>query len=90
MLTDLYQDNLLAEGKLMTADGLVVDPAKRKAKTLILNAAKDHIAPVPTTLLPETDKGSAKEVTIRSGHIGITTGRNSKETCANVIDFITN
>ncbi|MGM0599538.1 MAG: alpha/beta fold hydrolase [Candidatus Rifleibacteriota bacterium] len=90
MLTDFYQDNLLADGKLITADGLTVDPSKRKAETLILNAAKDHIAPVPTTLLPETDKGTAKEVTIKSGHIGITTGRNCKEACNNVIDFIMN
>ncbi len=90
LLTDLYQDNLLSQGRLATADGKVVDPALRKARTLILNASKDHIAPVPTTMLPETDHGPVKQVTIPSGHVGITTGRHGKDACQSVIDFIMN
>ncbi len=90
LLTDLYQDNLLAAGKLETADGIKVDPAKRKAKVLILNAGKDHIAPLHTTVLPSEDSSPFSEVTIPSGHIGITTGRNGLEACQNVIDFIAN
>jgi polyhydroxyalkanoate synthase len=90
LLTDLYQDNLLKQGKLTTAEGKTVDPAARKAKILVLNASKDHIAPIPTTLLPETDRAPFTQVTIPSGHIGITTGRNCMDACQNVIDFIMN
>lgn len=90
LLTDLYRNNLLAKGELKTADGITVDPAARKATTLILNAGKDHIAPVRTTVLPERDIAPAKEVTIPSGHIGITTGRNGKDACKSALDFIMN
>lgn len=90
LLTDLYQDNLLSEGKLITADGMTVDPSARKAKALILNAAKDHIAPIATTRLPAGDNAPVKQVTIPSGHIGITTGRHSNDACQSVIDFIMN
>ena len=90
MITDLYQKNLLAQGRLMTAEGRQVDPAARRAKTLILNAGKDHIAPLCTTALPASDKAPVSEVTIPSGHIGITTGRNSKDACRSAIDFLMN
>ena len=88
LLTDLYKENLLSQGKLETADGITVDPSMRSAKTLILNAAKDHIAPVPTTWLPKADKKPAQQVTIPAGHIGITTGRQGKVACDTIIDFI--
>ncbi len=90
MLTELYKENLLTQGKMTTAEGLVVDPAARSSKALILNAGKDHIAPLCTTALPSTDKAPAHQVTIPSGHIGITTGRNSKDACKSAIDFIMN
>lgn len=90
LLTDLYRNNLLAKGELKTAEGITVDPSARTASVLILNAGKDHIAPVNTTALPATDKAPQREVTISSGHIGITTGRNGKEACKNAIDFLMN
>ncbi len=90
LLTELYKENLLAQGKLTTEDGLIVDPAARRAKALILNAGKDHIAPRKTTMLPASDKAPAKEVTIPSGHIGITTGRNGKDACRSALEFIMN
>jgi poly(3-hydroxyalkanoate) synthetase len=90
MITDLYQKNLLAQGRLMTAEGRKVDPAARRAKTLILNAGKDHIAPLVTTELPASDLAPVSKVTIPSGHIGITTGRNAKDACQSAIDFLTN
>jgi polyhydroxyalkanoate synthase len=90
LLTDLYQDNLLSKGKLATADGILVDPAARTAKTLLLNAAKDHIAPLPTTQPPVSDQGPTRQVTIPSGHIGITTGRNGNQACQTALDFIMN
>ncbi|EKD83094.1 MAG: poly(R)-hydroxyalkanoic acid synthase subunit PhaC [uncultured bacterium] len=90
LITDLYKKNLLAQGRLMTADGLPVDPAARRAKTLILNAGKDHIAPLTTTALPASDQAPVSEITISSGHIGITTGRNGKTACKNAIDFLMN
>lgn len=90
LLTDLYQDNLLAQGKLTTSEGMTVNPSARKASALILNASKDHIAPLPTTMLPSSDRAPVKQVTIPSGHIGITTGRHGKDACQSVIDFIMN
>ncbi|NCB39797.1 MAG: alpha/beta fold hydrolase [Erysipelotrichia bacterium] len=90
LLTELYKQNLLTQGKLTTGDGLLVDPAARRSKALILNAGKDHIAPLGTTALPAADKAPAREVTIPSGHIGITTGRNGKEACKTALDFIMN
>lgn len=90
LLTDLYRKNLLTKGELKTAEGITVDPSARTASALILNAGKDHIAPVNTTALPATDKAPVKEVTIPSGHIGITTGRNGKDACKSAIDFIMN
>ena len=90
LITDLYKKNLLTQGRLMTAEGRQVDPAARRAKTLILNAGKDHIAPLSTTVLPASDKAPVSEVTIPSGHIGITTGRNSKDACRSAIDFLMN
>ena len=90
LITDLYQKNLLAHGQLTTADGLSVDPSARRAKTLVLNAGKDHIAPLITTALPASDQAPVSEITISSGHIGITTGRNGKTACKNAIDFLMN
>lgn len=90
LLTELYKENLLSKGKLTTAEGIVVDPSARRSKALILNAGKDHIAPVCTTVLPVGDTAPVKEVTISSGHIGITTGRNGKEACKSALDFIMN
>ncbi|MBU1106588.1 MAG: alpha/beta fold hydrolase [Candidatus Riflebacteria bacterium] len=90
LITDLYQKNLLAQGQLTTADGLPVNPAARRAKTLVLNAGKDYIAPVITTLLPAADQAPVSEITIPSGHIGITTGKNGKTACKNTIDFLMN
>ncbi len=90
LLTDLYRKNLLTRGELVTFDGKKVDPAARRARALILNAGKDHIAPVSSTLLPAADKAPVTEVTIPSGHIGITTGRNGKMACKNAIDFLMN
>jgi polyhydroxyalkanoate synthase len=90
LITDLYQKNLLAQGKLVTAEGLTVDPARHRSKTLILNAGKDHIAPLITTTLPASDKAPVSEVTIPSGHIGITTGRNSRQACHSAIEFLMN
>ncbi|MEW6710719.1 MAG: alpha/beta fold hydrolase [Candidatus Riflebacteria bacterium] len=90
LLTDLYQDDLLSQGRLETAEGRLVDPACRRARTLILNAAKDHIAPLPTTELPFNDQGPVSQVTIPSGHIGITTGKNGKDACKKAIEFIMN
>lgn len=88
LLAELYQSNLLTRGMLYTAEGRRVDPSARKAKVLVLNAGKDHIAPVATTSLPDSDKGFVKQITISSGHIGITTGRNSQIACQNLIDFL--
>ncbi|GAB4284698.1 MAG: alpha/beta fold hydrolase [Candidatus Rifleibacteriota bacterium] len=90
LLTDLYRDNLLAQGKLLTSEGCKVDPAARKAKALVLNASKDHIAPIHATKIPESDHGPVTQITISSGHIGITTGRHGKEACKSVIDFLMN
>jgi polyhydroxyalkanoate synthase len=90
LLTDLYKNNLLAKGRLMTAEGRVVDPTKRKARILVMNAAKDHIAPLPTTLPPANDLGPVQQVTVPSGHIGITTGRHGQNACQQIINFITN
>ncbi len=90
MLTELYKENLLSQGKLTTAEGLLVDPAARRSKALILNAGKDHIAPLCTTQLPQSDKAPVKQVTIPSGHIGITTGRNSKDASKSALEFIMN
>lgn len=90
LLTELYKENLLTKGKLTTAEGIIVDPAARRSKALILNAGKDHIAPLSTTMMPAADKAPVKEVTIPSGHIGITTGRNGKDACRSALDFIMN
>lgn len=90
LITDLYKKNLLAQGNLVTAEGLPVDPSARRARTLILNAGKDHIAPASTTALPVSDLAPVSEVTVPSGHIGITTGRNAKSACQNAIDFLMN
>ncbi|PKL44021.1 MAG: hypothetical protein CVV41_09665 [Candidatus Riflebacteria bacterium HGW-Riflebacteria-1] len=90
LITDLYKKNLLTKGTLMTADGQTVDPSARRAKTLVLNAGKDHIAPLVTTELPASDLAPVSKVTIPSGHIGITTGRNAKDACQSAIDFLTN
>lgn len=88
LLDDLYKKNLLTKGMLHTAEGRRVDPSARKAKVLVLNAGRDHIAPVVTTNLPDSDKGFVKQITIPSGHIGITTGRNSQIASQNMIDFL--
>ena len=88
LIVDLYKNNLLAKGELETAEGVKIDPSARKAKVLILNAGKDHIAPGPSTVLPKSDKQFFKETTIPSGHIGITTGRNSKTASENLISFL--
>jgi polyhydroxyalkanoate synthase len=90
LLTNLYRDNLLAEGKLHTANGTLVDPSKRTAEVLVLNADKDHIAPRPTTALPLDDKGEVTEITMPSGHIGITTGRSGPVARQHVLDFYKN
>lgn len=90
LITDLYKENLLAQGNLVTAEGVPVDPSARRARTLILKAGKDHIAPASTTALPASDLEPVSEVTIPSGHIGITTGRNAKSACKSALDFIMN
>lgn len=88
LLTDLYQDNKLFEGKLKTAEGITVDPSKRTAAAMILNAAKDHIAPLESTKLPEIDKAQSEFVTMPTGHIGITTGRQSTIAAQKAVGFL--
>lgn len=88
LLTDLYRDNRLARGELVTREGRVVDPARRASPCLIVQAEQDHIAPVPCTLPPEADRGPRETLLLPSGHIGITTGRNGAAARAGVNGFL--
>lgn len=88
LIEELYRDNRLYKGLLHTAEGHRVNPEMRCAEALLLNAGKDHIAPAASTRLPAADRGPIQKITIPSGHIGITTGRASRNTCAALRDFL--
>jgi polyhydroxyalkanoate synthase len=92
LITDFYKENKLAKGLLLTNDKQKVNPENRIARTFIVNAEKDHIAPVISTKIPENKKNNVKnnvtEKTYPTGHIGITVGRWGKTVSSDINSFL--
>lgn len=88
LLTNFYKENLLFRGALETDEKLRVQPSARTCQTLIVNATQDHIAPIPCTRLPLEDRAHVEESSFKTGHIGITVGRQGTEVRAKIRDFL--
>jgi polyhydroxyalkanoate synthase len=78
-ITDFYQDNNLARGRLHI-DGRPVDLAEIYCPVLNVAASADQIAPRPTTrvitnLVSSTD---TEEIVLQGGHVGIVVGRSAQ------------
>lgn len=88
LLTHFYKENRLFKGQMETAEGRRIDPSARTCQALILNATQDHIAPIPCTALPAPDKAPVEESSFKTGHIGITVGRQGTEVRARIRQFL--
>jgi polyhydroxyalkanoate synthase len=78
-ITEFYQDNKLAEGRLHI-DGRRVDLGDIRCPVLNVAASADQIAPRPTTRAITRLVGSAdtEEIVLKGGHVGIVVGRSAQ------------
>lgn len=87
-LNQFYKENRLFNCKLETPDAIAVDPSKREAECLILNAAFDHIVPLHCTNLPPADKAKREALTFNTGHVGITVGKYGIDAKTKSVEFL--
>ncbi len=87
-LNQLYKENRLFNSKLATTDAVTVDPSKREAECLILNATLDHIVPLHCTNLPPVDKAKREVLTFNTGHVGITVGKYGIDAKTKAVEFL--
>jgi polyhydroxyalkanoate synthase len=75
-ITDCYQDNKLARGRLQI-DGRPVRLENIRCPLLNVAAAGDEIAPRPTTraIMHLTGSVDAEEIVLQGGHVGVVVGR---------------
>ncbi|NDJ76381.1 MAG: alpha/beta fold hydrolase [Chloroflexi bacterium] len=78
-ITDLYQQNLLAQG-LFQVHGQTIDLGTITAPTLTIGARKDHIAPWESVaVLHDLITSDDKElIVLESGHIGMVVGSDAR------------
>jgi len=75
-ITEFYQDNMLARGRLVI-DGRPVRLENIRCPLLNVAAAGDEIAPRPTTraIMQLTGSIDAEEIVLQGGHVGVVVGR---------------
>ncbi len=75
-ITEFYQDNKLARGRLQI-DGRQVRLEDIRCPLLNVAASDDEIAPRPTTsaIMRLTSSVDAKEIVLKGGHVGVVVGR---------------
>ncbi|MCI0399341.1 MAG: alpha/beta fold hydrolase [Chloroflexi bacterium] len=79
-IRDLYQENLLVQGRLEIA-GRTANLAAITCPILSITATNDHIAPAPQVVALSAAVSSADKqtLTVEGGHIGIVAGRDARE-----------
>jgi len=87
-LTHLYKENRLFTNKLATHEEITVNPAKRGAECLVLNATMDHIVPLHCTNLPPADNAKREVLTFNTGHVGITVGKYGTDAKTKAVEFL--
>ncbi len=87
-LNYMYKENRLFHGRLQYAEDAFVEPAKRSAGCMILNAALDHIVPLHCTNLPPEDVAGREVLTFNTGHVGITAGKYGMDARTKAVEFL--
>ncbi|HOT74347.1 MAG TPA: alpha/beta fold hydrolase [Candidatus Wallbacteria bacterium] len=87
-LSQLYKENRLFKNQLTTTDETAVDPSRRQADCLILNATLDHIVPLHWTNLPPADGAKREVLTFNTGHVGITVGKYGVDAKTKAVEFL--